>query len=119
MAKGLELSKSQPQNTPPTTSEQYIKDYLDYSIDAAQVIPSLVLPAVGLVVALSRGLNQIGMALLLAVGIPMVCWIVLKIFNSDPVVYVGKGYIKGRYTFLSIAGLVMNIICAAVVIVFV
>jgi hypothetical protein len=101
---------------PPHLSPEYIGDYLEYSIDAAQVLPTFALPIMSTVLAVTQGLTVLGTALLLVLGVPWLVWIGLRVLLADPVSYVAKKYLRRRYTFLPIAGIALNLVAAIVVI---
>jgi hypothetical protein len=106
------------QEIPPHLSREYIGDYLEYSIDAAQVFPTFALPAVGALFALHSGLSALGAVLLLGLGIPCLVFIGLRVLLAEPIAYVGKKYFRKRYTFLPATGMLLNVLAAVVVTVF-
>jgi len=102
---------------PPHLSKEYIGDYLEYAIDAGQVLPTFALPLTGVVLALAAGLNPLAIGLLILVAIPGLVWIALRVFAAEPVTYVAKKNAWGRYTLLPTAGMIVNALAAAVVLV--
>lgn len=103
---------------PPHLSPEYIGDYIEYAVDAATVFPTLVLPIIGAVFALTTGMTNLGVGLLLGLGIPSVIFIGLRTILADPIRYASKHYLRGRYTFLAVAGLVLNLVAGVIVAVF-
>jgi hypothetical protein len=102
-------------SVPPHLSPEYIGDYVEYASDAVQVIPTFVLPVAGTLLALRLGLGPIGLALLLILGPPALIWIALRVLMVDPLSYVSRKYLKGRYTFLPVTGMATNLVAAAIV----
>jgi hypothetical protein len=114
-----EMTPAAAKEMPPHLSPEYISDYLEYAVDAATVFPTLGLPAVGVVLALTKGMSTLGAGLLLGIGLPCGIGIGLKVIRSDPVSYVSRRYLRGRYTFLAAAGLLLNVFAGIIVAIFI
>jgi hypothetical protein len=109
------LVDGKPAGVPSTLSPEYIRDYIEYAIDAAQSFPTFILPIFGFIFAISEGINPIAIIVLLAVGVPILIWIGIKVLLENPISYVGRKHIRGRYSYLSVAGMLINL-CAGIVV---
>ncbi|MFD7403019.1 hypothetical protein ACFV7R_10165 [Streptomyces sp. NPDC059866] len=98
---------------PAHRSDPSIKSYLSFVIDAAQIVPAVILTAVGVILAIPSDWSP-ALAAVLVLGI---CLLVLAVdayvLSLDPHVYDGKR-VRG-YTFTAIAGIGLNAICIALV----
>ena len=102
--------------SPPHTSKEYVGDYVEYAADAAQTIPSLLLPLVGAALVLKDNQLAISTVLLLVVIVPRCLYIFFTVIKVDPLSYVARKYLRARYTFLPLAAMVMNSLASAIVV---
>lgn len=110
----LDKRDSENKTVPPHLSEDYIGDYLEYAVDVAQVVPMVLLPLIGVLISLHLGLDP-GIAWLIFAGSALILIIVTTRFlRQDPIEYVSKKFF-GRYTLLSMAGIIANLIAAGLV----
>jgi len=92
---------------PPALNPRYIEDYLEYTVDAAQVLPTLALPILAMFFALSQGLGSLELSIMLAIGVPVLVLLYVRILLADPVNYAGRKYFK-RYSLLPLITMVLN-----------
>ncbi|MFE0384646.1 hypothetical protein ACFW1F_11250 [Streptomyces bungoensis] len=98
---------------PAHRSNDSIKSYLSFVIDAAQIVPATILTAVGVILAIPSHWSP-ATAAILVLG---VCLLVLAvdayILGFDPHVYDEKR-MRG-YSFTAIAGIFLNVICMVLI----
>lgn len=100
---------------PPHASVEYVGDYVEYAADAAQAIPSLLLPLVGAVLFLHGNPLTVSTVLLLVLVAPTCLYTFLKVLRTDPLTYVAHKYLRARYTFLPLAAASINAVSMIVV----
>jgi hypothetical protein len=94
-------------------SEQYIDDYLEYAIDGGQAIPALILPIVGVLLLMEKGLSAITVISVFVLAVPALVAIWIKLLQSDPITYASRKYPRRRYTLLQFVSLIINTLAAA------
>lgn len=105
-------------SVPPHLSAGYIGDYVEYGIDAAQIVPMLLLPLVGVLVSWHLGLAP-GIAwTVFACSLVIAVTVTIIFLRRDPVAYVSKK-LFARYTLLSATGVGINFVAAVLVGIFV
>jgi hypothetical protein len=119
---GTTISDAKPSaettSVPPHLSPAYIGDYVEYTIDVAQITPMLLLPLVGVLVSWNLGLSP-GVAWVIFAGMFIILMIVTILFlKQDPIKYVSKK-LFGRYPLLQAVGLVANLVAAGLVGIFI
>jgi hypothetical protein len=101
-------------SVPPHLSAAFIGDYVEYSIDVAQITPMLLLPLVGVLVSWHLGLDP-GIAWVVFAGMFIIVVIVTILFlKQDPIKYVSNK-LFGRYPLLQAVGLIVNLVAAGLV----
>lgn len=87
---------------------EIIADYVDYAADAAQVIPALLLPIVGAVYGLSRGVPApVSVTFLIVAALAafaMLTWLI----KTPPSSYVSRKW--SGYSIVAIAGVILNLV---------
>lgn len=100
---------------PPHTSAEYVGDYVEYAADAAQTVPSLLLPLVGAFLVLQGNPLTVSTILLLVLVVPGCLYIFLRVLRTDPLTYVARKYLHARYAVLPLAAATVNIVSGIVV----
>ncbi len=106
-----------PSRRPPHLSDEYVGDYIEYAIDAAQVIPTIALAVIGGMLVLQTDMGPLGVALVFIVVIPGLVGTALKVLLADPIRYVATKYVYGRYSLLPVAGMVLNALAVLAIVV--
>ena len=105
-------------SVPPHLSPAYIGDYVEYSIDVAQITPMLLLPLVGVVVSWHVGLNPAIAWVVFAGTFIALVIVTILLLKQDPIKYASKK-VFGRYPLLQAVGLAVNLVAAGLVGVFI
>jgi len=100
---------------PPLLSPEYIEDYIDYSIDAAQAVSALALPVVGVVFAVHQGLALPVVITLIVVGVPALLFALIRLLLVGPNEYAAKKFFFRRYTLVPAVGVVTNALATLIV----
>lgn len=100
---------------PAHASVEYVGDYVEYAADAAQALPSLLLPLVGAVLVLQGNPLTVSTVLLIILVVPSCLYVFLKVLRIDPTTYVSRKYLRARYTFLPLAAVLINTVAVVVV----
>ena len=101
-------------SVPPHLSPAYIGDYVEYSVDVAQITPMLLLPLVGVLVSWHLGLNP-GIAwTVFAVTFIILMIVTILFLRKDPIKYASKK-LFGRYPLLQMVGIAVNLVAAGLV----
>jgi hypothetical protein len=90
---------------PPHLTPQAIASNIDWIVDAPQMVPTLLLPLAGAILALTNG--DI-VSVILSFSVLLVAAAALWIYTRSPVQYRSFRLIKHRYTIVSILGIALN-----------
>jgi hypothetical protein len=96
---------------PPHLKTDAITATTDWTIDAPQMVPTLLLPLAGAVFALNDN-NIVGVVL--AFATVMICVATLWIYMRSPIEYQARRFAWRRYTSVSALGLALNIAVSVV-----
>jgi hypothetical protein len=98
---------------PPHRSTEAISAIIDWVVDAPQMVPALLLPLTTAVFALR---NKSAAAIVLSFSVVGICAATLWIYSCTPLEYRSKRLIGRRYTVVALAGVILNIASATVVV---
>lgn len=101
----------------PGRSDEYISRYVVYGIDAGAVVPACMLPVIGSIVVIYRGMSSIGVIIIVLLGFLFPIGISYWMLTRDPIKYLGNA--RTKYTALARWGLAVNLIAAGLVAYFV
>jgi hypothetical protein len=96
---------------PPHLAPRAVAITVEWTTDATQVVPTLLLPVAGAVFALRSNSLSAAVLAFSALIISVIC---LWIYSQSPVEYRARRYIFHRYTIISIFGIILNIAVAIV-----
>ena len=100
--------KDPPGDIPAHVSDAFIEKYIAFAIDAAQVIPAMILTGVATILAIPQDWPPAVAASIFAVTVPVIIGVDAYILGKDPQQYVKKRW-KG-YSLVSIMGVAVNLI---------
>jgi len=102
-----------PQDSPPHLTPRAIAVTAEWTIDAPQVVPTLLLPLAGAVFALRSSSISAAVLAFAALVISVFC---LWIYAQSPLEYRAHRYIFHRYTILSMLGIILNLVIVIVLV---
>jgi len=99
----------------PHRSNEYIGDYSDYAVDAAQAVATVVLPLIGIGVSVNLGVSK-GLGFVVAVGLLVIALVAFgKVLLTDPVKYAARRW--HGFTRVPLLGVAINLVCGLIVVV--
>ncbi|MET9526237.1 hypothetical protein [Streptomyces coeruleorubidus] len=110
------LKQVPPPDPPGHLTNPFIKNYVAFAIDAAQVVPAIILTGVAVILAVPNDWSPSAAALLLVLVLLVIIAVDAYILSVDPQQYSEKKW--AGYSLVSLVGIVINLVGVTLVAIF-